>query len=505
MPWIRGTVFTVLVPGTIALYVPFRMAERLTPRGGFWEAGWLVSGVGALGYLWCLLGFLASGGTPAIFLTRPVRFLIGEEPRRLVQAGLYRYSRNPMYVSVLLVIFGQALRFGSWPIAEYGLLVWLGFHIVVVLLEEPHLREQRGPSYEEYCRHVPRWIGKWMLAAAIACFVPVSSACAQTTNAGWRDPSPHQTQFVDVDKGVRLEVLDWGGAGRPAILLAGSGASAHIFDEFAPKLAEFCRVYGISRRGYGESSKPEAGYENQRLADDIFAVIDTLKLDAPVLIGHSMAGGEITTVANLHSDRLGGLVYLDSLGDPRDWPATSSEYMALVRKLPPPPGESSPIAEESRSFSGYRKWQMRTQRFAFPESELHHLFVTNADGTMGGYKTSGAIYRAIGEGEVRRDYLNVGVPVLALIDYTRWDDNTWRAERNIWRSGEVPPHNAEERAALQAFVEATEAYVDRWIANLRRSEPDARIVDFPGAGHFLFITRESEVLSEIQAFLEVLK
>ena len=63
-----------------------------------------------------------------------------------------------MYVSVLLIIFGQALRFASLQIAEYGLVVWLGFHFVVVLLEEPHLREERGPSYDDYCRRVPRWI-----------------------------------------------------------------------------------------------------------------------------------------------------------------------------------------------------------------------------------------------------------------------------------------------------------------------------------------------------------
>jgi protein-S-isoprenylcysteine O-methyltransferase Ste14 len=159
IPWIRGIIFTVLVPGTIAVYVPLRMSERLTPRGGPWDVGWLLISAGALGYLWCFLRFLMSGGTPAIFFTRPVRLLIGEEPRRLVQGGLYRVSRNPMYVSVLLVIFGQALRFGSWSITEYGLLVWLGFHIVVVLLEEPHLREERGPSYDEYRRRVPRWLG----------------------------------------------------------------------------------------------------------------------------------------------------------------------------------------------------------------------------------------------------------------------------------------------------------------------------------------------------------
>jgi protein-S-isoprenylcysteine O-methyltransferase Ste14 len=158
VPWIRGIVFTVLVPGTVALYVPLRMAAPLDPAGGLWNIGWIVTGIGVLGYLLCFLHFLSSGGTPAIFFTRPVRFLIGEEPQRLVQGGLYRVSRNPMYVSVLLVIFGQALRFRSWPITEYGLLVWLGFHLVVVLMEEPHLREERGTEYDEFCRQVPRWL-----------------------------------------------------------------------------------------------------------------------------------------------------------------------------------------------------------------------------------------------------------------------------------------------------------------------------------------------------------
>ena len=158
MPWIRGLVFTALVPGTVALFLPLRLWPGLRPAGGVWETGWLLIGLGSLGYALCLLQFLASGGTPAIFFTRPVRYLIGEEPRRLVQAGLYRVSRNPMYVSVLLVVFGLATRYRSAQIADYGLFVWLCFHLVVVLLEEPHLRGERGPSYDDYRRRVPRWI-----------------------------------------------------------------------------------------------------------------------------------------------------------------------------------------------------------------------------------------------------------------------------------------------------------------------------------------------------------
>src|SRR5260370_11622222 len=69
----------------------------------------------------------------------------------------------------------------------------------------------------------------------------------------WKDPSPHITQFVTVDKNVRLEVLDWGGSGRPLVLLAGGGDTAHVFDDFAPQLTPTLHVYGITRRGVGES------------------------------------------------------------------------------------------------------------------------------------------------------------------------------------------------------------------------------------------------------------
>ena len=85
--------------------------------------------------------------------------MIGAEPPQVVRGCLYRYSRNPMYVGVVLLIFGQALLFKSRDVAIYGAAAWLTFHLVVVFLEEPHLRSARGPSYAEYCARVPRWVG----------------------------------------------------------------------------------------------------------------------------------------------------------------------------------------------------------------------------------------------------------------------------------------------------------------------------------------------------------
>lgn len=84
--------------------------------------------------------------------------------------------------------------------------------------------------------------------------------------------------------------------------------------------ADCCHVYGVTRRGYGASSVPETGYDEPSLSNDVWTVIQTLGLKAPVLIGHSMAGTELTGVGMLHSDRLGGLVYLDALGDATDDP-----------------------------------------------------------------------------------------------------------------------------------------------------------------------------------------
>src|SRR5579862_5381216 len=86
------------------------------------------------------------------------------------------------------------------------------------------------------------------------------------------DPSPHSVQFVTVDDNVKLEVLDWGGSGRPLVLLAGLGSSAHTFDQFALKLTPSYHVYGITRRGFGASSAPvpeNDNYSADRLGDDV--------------------------------------------------------------------------------------------------------------------------------------------------------------------------------------------------------------------------------------------
>jgi non-heme chloroperoxidase len=130
--------------------------------------------------------------------------------------------------------------------------------------------------------------GRWYGPRTPGSFLPLDFTKATKETAWPIDASPHTIQFVPVDKDVKLEVLDWGGTGRPMILLAGLGSTAHIFDKFAPKLTGSYHVYGITRRGFGHSSAPEPTLDNysaDRLGDDVLAVSRSIKLEKPILVG----------------------------------------------------------------------------------------------------------------------------------------------------------------------------------------------------------------------------
>src|ERR1700739_852959 len=129
------------------------------------------------------------------------------------------------------------------------------------------------------------------------------------------DLSPHKVQFVTVEQGVQLEVLDWGGSGRPLIFLAGAGDTAHRFDGFAPRFTGQHHVYGITRRAFGASSKPapaNGNYSADHLGDDVLAVMKALHVERPVLIGHSIAGEELSSVGSRFPEKVSGLIYLDA-------------------------------------------------------------------------------------------------------------------------------------------------------------------------------------------------
>jgi pimeloyl-ACP methyl ester carboxylesterase len=338
-------------------------------------------------------------------------------------------------------------------------------------------------------------LGMLSLAAAPAVQgAPTAGQSSQTTEQtpAWSDPAPHTVRFVDVAPKVTLEVLDWGGTGPDVILLAGSGHTGHVFDDLAPMLRDRGHVYAITRRGYGASSRPEAGYDDQRLADDVVAVIDAMRLEAPVLVGHSMAGGEMTTVGRQHPAKVSGLVYLDALADPREAPSSDPAWRALNEKLPAP--AVAPCPEDFSSFPAFTASFACRAGALLPEAAFRSSFESGPDGRVGRFTSSRAVHEAIGNGHIRRDYSGIAVPVLALVDLPR---TTFADQPAAER-----PRTEADREALRAFAEATRIWIRRWEAQLRRQVADVRIVEMVGAGHYVFATRKSEVAAETRRFLE---
>lgn len=316
--------------------------------------------------------------------------------------------------------------------------------------------------------------------------------CAAAANAATN------SQFIDVGDSVTLEVLDWGGTGRPLVLLAGSGNTAHVFEDFAPKLIDCCHVhvYGITRRGFGLSSKPERGYSTPDLAEDDWRVIQALKLQKPVVIGHSMAGSEMTFLAQHHSSELAALVYLDANADPMDYPWSNAEFRALTMKAmknaPDPPKRT---AADNSSIEAYQAYQRRTGEAPFPAAEIRNMYVINPDASVGNNRTPPYVGKEIDAGSIPRDYRNINLPVLALLAVPLAPAEKWKKQA---------PKTEEERQDSERADEILMQFIHRWEDNLKHSDKRASVVEVPGAHHYIFLNEQGVVLQHIQAFLETL-
>jgi len=149
---IKNVLFTLVVPGTVAFYLPVWIGggRDAVPRFGAWQGlavPLLIAGAAII--LWTVYDFATAGqGTP----------LPLDPPRRLVVRGLYRHMRNPMYTGVLAMNLGWALLFESLAVLAYGVAVWAIQAAFVLLYEEPKLGRLFGAEYDDYRRRVPRWI-----------------------------------------------------------------------------------------------------------------------------------------------------------------------------------------------------------------------------------------------------------------------------------------------------------------------------------------------------------
>jgi non-heme chloroperoxidase len=298
------------------------------------------------------------------------------------------------------------------------------------------------------------------------------------------DQSPHTAQFINVGDNVNLEVLDWGGSGRPLVLLAGLGGTAHIFDKFALKLNAAYHVYGITRRGFGASNAPVPSipnYSADRLGDDVLDVIESLKLKRPVLVGHSIAGEELSSVGSRYPEKVAGLIYLDSgysyaYYDPSRgdlWIDSVELRKKLAQLIPGRTSQSSKQVVEDllQAIPQFEKtlleWHHTLEAMPMPPTPV-----------MPGLTPAQAIL------EGQRKYSSIRVPILAI----------YAIPHDFGPATKDPDARAAAEARDLVYSGAQAKAFESGMAN-------AHVIRLPHASHLIFRSNESDVLREMRAFL----
>ena len=321
-----------------------------------------------------------------------------------------------------------------------------------------------------------------LLSISVLICVVAASVYSQA-GGSWVDPSPHKVSLIAVEKDVRLEVLDWGGKGKAVVLLAGGGNTAHAFDDFAPQLTNHYHVYGITRRGFGASNYTGTDYTADRLGDDVVTVLDALKLTKPVLVGHSLGGLELSSIASRYPNRIAGAVYLEA-AYPYAFDNGKGPRMSELQGLEPRP--PSPGPEDLASFTALAKWNVRMAGITLPESELRQLREVNADGTVGKRRVPQAA------GKMRPETKKfTTIPVQALVIFAA------PHQLEPWLTTADP---ATQQAA-EKFSELETSFVERQAKAIEEAVRTARVVKIAGANHLIYLSNQSEVLREMRAFI----
>ena len=337
-----------------------------------------------------------------------------------------------------------------------------------------------------------KWKKLTNIKVILGILLPLLAACSSRQKAD-REVSPYSVHFVTVEKDVQLEVIDWGGSGKSLVLLAGGGNTAHIFDDFAPKLTNEFHVYGITRRGFGASQF--APVENaDRLAQDIVTVLDSMAIDDAVLAAHSIGGAEMNLVARMSPGRISALIYLEA-GYPYAFSNEKGPTMqdffdlnALRGPDPPSPGENDLV-----NFETLQNWDAETYGFRRPLSEFRQLWDSTAQGqpTQPRNFPGFAIFQTLLSNPRSSEVVSLPSLVIFAVPHNREAWATTSADSSVRNQSEVWFSRIDELTKRQADVfEAT--------------VPSAQIIRMQGM-HYIFLSNETEVLNEMRRFMADVK
>jgi pimeloyl-ACP methyl ester carboxylesterase len=316
--------------------------------------------------------------------------------------------------------------------------------------------------------------------------MPLELLRATKESAWLAAPTPYRVEFIEVEAGVKLEVVDWGGSGRPLVLLAGLGATAHTYGKLAARLTPSFHVYGITRRGFGASTVPVSGYSADRLGDDVLAVLDGLNLDRPVLVGSSIAGQELSSVGSRYPHRVAGLVYLDaaysyafydsSLGD------LHIELAETRRKLEELQSnvlqDTRPLIQDLLESHLPRLERVLRERRKDLQATPTALLAAYAQAKIQVPPAFTAIHAG------RQKYTHIPVPILAIYA--------------------IPPNFADlpgDPAERTSFEARTAVTLEAQAKAFEAGVPSARVVRLPYAKHEVFSSNEEDILREMNVFI----
>jgi non-heme chloroperoxidase len=279
---------------------------------------------------------------------------------------------------------------------------------------------------------------------------------------------------------------------------------------------------GITRRGFGQSSAPQTGYDPKRLGDDVVAVLDALHIADPVLVGHSIAGEELSAVSTYHPGRAAALVYLDAAGTFAFYNPEHGDYipalaqlrddlsalhddlfdddviskaltdMALFQvNLAELRGEvegatgPSPKASDLASISAYQTYMKGFYGGIIPEAEVRQMHRVGEDGKIGEFLGLGYVAQSIMLGEER--FHSIDTPLLAIFSYPS-----------------APyPSQTTDPAKLAAYRASGASRIGAQMAIVRK-QPHAKVIAIPNGTHYIFLSNEAEVILQISEFVNSL-
>lgn len=316
-----------------------------------------------------------------------------------------------------------------------------------------------------------------------------SLAMLPRTLAGQQDLSPHRERFVEVVSGVRIEVLDWGGTGPALLMVPGYGFSAHVYDDFAPRLSGPYHVLAMTVRGWSPSDAPATGYTYDTVAADIKRVADSLGLGPVVLVGHSFGGSLITRTAIRYPDLVRALIYLDG--------ALQSSERDSVFRLNPIRRPAPPEAPDTTMLSQIATWRRYAEQNFYgnwtPALEAD-LWARGTGVTDAEFARRDSLVRRFGvedpADKIQADYGAFAQPALAICALT-----TARYQFP-W----VIPSSSEWAQAKRFTTETLIPFQQRECERFRREARHGEVVMIE-SGHYLFLNRPEETAAAILRFL----